>query len=405
MRQMMPVADQPAATEIRIQLERLLASVPFRTSRRCQTLLRHVVQRALAGEGAALKERSLGVDVFERQSDYDTSEDPVVRVTAGEVRKKLAQYYQQPEHGGEPRIELNPGSYIPEFHFPDIPVTPAPRPPTRRKLPIAACAAAVVAVTAVCLLSLRWHRSDLDQFWSPMLEAPGGVLFCLGQPRVYNLRSDAEQRDLENRIEGPPGGSLESSKDSIPLQRLVPMWDRYVALGDATCLLRLTSLCERRGRPYRIRGAASTSFSDLRERPAVLIGAFDNEWTLREVGRLRYTFYKDFQGLEAIHDREHPERSDWRLLDAWPGWSISNDFAIVSRVVDRSTDKMVVIAAGITHFGTEGAGEFLSEPAYFAEAVPRLPSDWRSRNLQIVLSVPVVQGASGHPRVLATYVW
>ncbi len=153
------------------------------------------------------------------------------------------------------------------------------------------------------------------------------------------------------------------------------------------------------------RGAASTSFSDLRERPAVLIGAFNNEWTLRALGRLRYTFYKDFQGIEAIRDRDHPERSDWKLVNAWPGWSIPNDYAIISRVVDRRTDKLVVIAAGITHFGTEGAGEFLSDPAYFAEAVPRLPPDWQGRSLQIVLSVPVVHGASGHPRVLATYVW
>ena len=401
MRQVMSVADQPTAEDVRIQLERLLAGVPFKTSRRCQTLLRHIVERALAGESASLKERSLGVDAFERQSDYDTSEDPVVRVTAGEVRKKLAQYYQQPEHAGEPRIELNPGSYIPEFHFPDTAVTPpppalapAPPPRTRRKLLIAACATAAVAITAVCLLAFRWQRSDLERFWGPMLDAPGGVLFCLGQPRVYNLRSDREQRDLENRIEGPPGGSLESSQDSIPLQRLVPMWDRYVALGDATCLLRLTSLFEKRGRPYRIRGGASTSFSDLRERPAVLIGAFNNEWTLRALGRLRYTFYKDFRGLEGIRDRDHPERSDWKLVDAWPGWSISNDYAIVSRVVDRSTDKMVVIAAGITHFGTEGAGEFLSDPAHFAEAVPRLPPDWQARNLQIEL--PATGACSQH---------
>jgi hypothetical protein len=249
MRQMTSVADRPTAEDVRNQLERLLAGVPFKTSRRCQTLLRHIVERALAGETASLKERPLGVDVFERQSDYNTSEDPVVRVTAGEVRKKLAQYYQQPEHASEPRIELNPGSYIPEFHFPDIPLTPppqvaapVPRPHTRRKLLIAACAAAVAAIAAVCLLSLRWQRSDLERFWGPMLDSPGGVLFCLGQPRVYNIRSDSEQRELENRIAGPPTGFLESSNESIPLQRLVPMWDRYVALGDATCLLRLASL-------------------------------------------------------------------------------------------------------------------------------------------------------------------
>jgi hypothetical protein len=74
-------------------------------------------------------------------------------------------------------------------------------------------------------------------------------------------------------------------------------------------------------------------------------------------------------------------------------------------VFDVNSGRMVVIAAGITHFGTEGAGEFLSDPRSFSEVVPPLPRDWPSRNLQIVLRVPVVHGASGHPQVLATHVW
>jgi hypothetical protein len=403
--------DSAPPEDVRAQMERLLGCPLFRTSRRCPALFKHIVEGTLAGEAASLKERALGVDVFGRAPDYDTGEDPVVRATAGEIRKKLAQYYQQPEHAGELRIELHPGSYVPEFHFPETAaaVPPparilAPRARNWRKILIAG--AAVVAVVAtIGLVSPRWRRSDLERFWSPMLNAPGGVLFCLGQPRVYNLHSDAKQRDLENMIERLPGGSLESAKETIALNQLVPMWDRYVALGDAICLLKLTSLFEKSGKPYHIRGGTSTSFADLRERPAVLIGAFDNEWTLRAVGQLRYTFYKDYQGLEVVRDRDHPGKSDWKLVNSWPEWNIPNDYAIVSRVLDRSTDRMVVIAAGITHFGTAGAGEFLSDPAYFADAVPRLPSDWHRRNLQIVLSVPVVHGASGRPRVLATHVW
>jgi hypothetical protein len=126
---------------------------------------------------------------------------------------------------------------------------------------------------------------------------------------------------------------------------------------------------------------------------------------MRLVGNTRFTFYKDFRGLEIVRDRDHPERSDWKLLNSWPDWDISADYAIVSRVFDRTTDRMVVVAAGITHFGTEGAGDFLSHPEYFSEAAPRLPGDWPARNLQIVLRIPVVQGASGHPQVLATHVW
>jgi hypothetical protein len=73
--------------------------------------------------------------------------------------------------------------------------------------------------------------------------------------------------------------------------------------------VRLASVFEKRGRPYRIRSEAATSFSGLRERrPSVLIGAFDKEWTLRLLGETRYTFYKDFQGLELVARPRSPRK-------------------------------------------------------------------------------------------------
>jgi hypothetical protein len=392
----------PEEEQIRAQVECVLKSPLFRSSHRCQVLLRHVAERALAGESASLKERTLGIDVFGRAPDYDTSADPVVRGTAGEIRKKLAQYYQDPEHGGELRIELNRGGYVPEFHA-------APRREPEAGWPkarVAAITAGVLTLTAgAALLWAEWRKPALDLFWGPMLDTPGGALICLAQPRVYNFRSDARQKEMETMIEGMPAAALASSQESIPLSQLIPMWDRYLAVGDASCLLRIASVFEKRGKPYRIRSEAATSFSDLRERPSILIGAFDNGWTLRAVGEMRYTFYKDFQGLEMIHDRDHPDNTAWKLVNSWPQWNISNDYAIVSRVFDVHTDRMMVVAAGITHFGTAGAGDFLSNPKYFSEATPHLPRDWPRKNLQIILRIPVVQGVAGHPQVLATHVW
>ena len=81
------------------------------------------------------------------------------------------------------------------------------------------------------------------------------------------------------------------------------------------------------------------------------------------------------------------------------------DYAIVTRMVDTTSDRPVIIAAGLTQYGTLGAGEFLSNSEYFSEAARQLPKDWPKKNLQIVLSVPVVNKTSGRPRVLATYVW
>jgi hypothetical protein len=392
--------------ESRLQVQRVLNSALFRNSQRCRALFGHITERALAGEKDSLKERALGVDVFSRVPDYDTNADPVVRGTAGEIRKKLAQYYQDPAHQGELLIELRPGSYVPEFHTPVAAVAPSPTTRlSKSRITLIAGTVAVILVASALFLFAGVQQSDLDRFWAPIFNSPGGVLFCLGQSRVYSFRSDARQREIETMIRNTTPPDLDSSPESIPLNQLVPVWNRYIALGDANCLLRLASLFEKRGKPYRIRGEADTRFSDLREQPSILIGAFDNSWTLRLAGEMRYTFYKDFQGLEIVRDREHPASTDWKLINSWPYWNIDADYAIVSRVLDLHTDRVVVVAAGITHLGTAGAGDFLSQPQYFSEVVGRLPHDWPTRNLQIVLRVPVVQGTSGHPEVMATHVW
>ncbi len=391
------------AEEIRTQLERVLASHQFRGSRRCQSLLRHITEQALAGDALDLKERNLGIAVFGRSPDYDTREDPVVRATASEIRKKLALYYQEEAHEAEPRIELLSGSYIPEFQIIDTPSTPT----VKRRSPFIMIAASILAILAISAIATVWHpwrHSDLDSFWSPVLQAPGAVLISIGQPVALNLVS-AQEQDKIQAIEGSPQAK-ESVTGSIPRKDLIILRDRYVALGDAICLARLASLFQKYNKGYIVRGGRSTTAADLHEHPAVLIAAFDNQWTLRQAGQLRFTFVKDSaHDTDMVRDRLHPENTAWKLTGAWPNWDVANDYAIVSRILDVNTDRPVVIAAGITEYGTGAAGEFLGNPEYFSEAVSQLPRDWKKRNLQIVLRVPVVHGASGHPRVLATHVW
>ena len=101
------------------QLERVLASPLFSNSKRYPALLRYVVEESLNGRADNLKERTLGIEVFKWDSHYDTNIDPVVRVTAGEVRKRLAQYYYEAGHETEIHIELPSGSYVPEYRNPE----------------------------------------------------------------------------------------------------------------------------------------------------------------------------------------------------------------------------------------------------------------------------------------------
>lgn len=408
-----------SGSEVRIQLDRIRSSVPFRSSRRCVIFLDFVVHAALEGRLESLKERTIGVEVFHRDPNYDTNQDPVVRGTASEVRKRLAQYYQISGHERELKIDLPSGSYAPDFHMPAgpvvaaAPVTPVnatvpPPTPTSRLWWSALIAAAIVLAGLLAIVRF-WPRPGtvVDQFWMPILRSPEPVLLCVGQPKVYNLIGDLEL-DMSNKI--PPRSRLTpnaaNEKITTTVGSIVPNWDRYLALGDAMCLSDMAALFAQRGHEYHIRGGGSTSFADLREDPAVLIGGFTNDWTLRLTGQLRFTFdqSKDRRTV-YVHDARHPSSRDWQLTDVWPAWTMPLDYAIVSRVLDPATGRVVVSAAGITQYGTEAAGEFLTHPDYLGEAIHQAPPDWQHKNLQVVLSTKVIGGTAGPPHVLATQFW
>src|SRR5262249_50928379 len=90
-------------------------SPALKGSKRSQEFLQFVVEKALDGHYDDLKERTLGVELFGRRPSYDTGTDAIVRVTACDLRRRLLQFYAAgSDHSGY-RIELPPGSYVPEF--------------------------------------------------------------------------------------------------------------------------------------------------------------------------------------------------------------------------------------------------------------------------------------------------
>src|SRR5262245_38595656 len=125
-------------TVARQHLQEVLSSSAFAGSRRAQEFLQLVVEHTLAERTDALKERMIGVEMFGRPVDYDTANDAVVRVKATEVRRRLAQYYQ--DSAGRDvslRIDLPVGSYVPKFIWPpernpatlpEVPLRPQPIP-------------------------------------------------------------------------------------------------------------------------------------------------------------------------------------------------------------------------------------------------------------------------------------
>ena len=101
---------------VREELKRLLEGTAFRTSKRCREFLEYIVAHTISGPNGALKERSIGVELFQLPQDFDSGQHTIVRVTANEIRKKLAQHYIAENGTFHPvKIGLPPGSYSAEF--------------------------------------------------------------------------------------------------------------------------------------------------------------------------------------------------------------------------------------------------------------------------------------------------
>ncbi len=406
-----PLSEAERAA-IREQLERILLSPLFKNSKRYPNLLRYIVEHTLEGHKAELKERTLGVEVFARSPGYDTNADPIVRAAAGEIRKRIAQYYHEPGHESELRIDLVPGSYVPEFGMPaptPAPHQPVPEPPQapapRRRLWLRYALAffALGAIAVGLFWTKPWVRRDaLDRFWAPVLDPPGPVLICVGQREYLGSSPELRQKDSSD-IPHPQSGQ-KNAVDQTTVSELYYLGSQNVAVPDMMTIARLAGLLDLHGKSYQIRGQSSTTFADLRNSPVILIGAFNNDWTLRLAGPLRFGFARDGQFF-WISDRTKPADHSRGVGYDTPYLKLTEDYAVITRVHDPTTERMLVIAAGLTGYGTLAAGEFLSNPSYLEAMNKTAPRNWASKNMQIVIATKVINGNSGPPEIVDRHFW
>jgi hypothetical protein len=401
----------PQEARIRETLDRVAASPAFRKSEQCQRFLRYVVEHSRQGQDEVLRERNIGIEVFGRRPDYDTADDPVVRVRATEVRKRLAQYQAESASPDDVRFEIPSGSYRAEFHFPPEPSSEAipglARKPKHRLLRIAPVAALAVVVPIIVVLTRRSAPppGPVDQFWAPVLASDKPVLLYCGQPVVYFLSGEVQKRYRRTLPPGKRRGAYPVTldpKDSILGSDVIPVIDQFVGIGNAHTAALLTALLASKGKSVEIRYANDLSFSDLRRSPSVLIGAFSNLWTLEMQDKLRFVFEQD-EDIRRIRDRSNDRI--WRLSDLAPDGKTPEDYAVVSRLFNSGTGQVLISAAGITQYGTRAAGEFLTTSTLLKEALAGAPADWPRKNIQVLLRTTVYRGTPATPTVVASQVW
>jgi hypothetical protein len=410
------------AALVREQLNLLLAHPLFTNSKRYPVLLAYTVEQALLGNAGELKERTIGVEAFGREPNYDVNLDPVVRTTAAEVRKRLIQYYYSPDHAGELIIELQTGSYVPLFRelsphtavqtdtrlvyespeaLPQGQVEPEAR---LADSPKGSAGRTVYAWIAIALLvagllgfgigRVRFRgqaarpsgptnpsgHSNMDRFWEPITATSSRVTYCLGVP--------TDSVDLQSRtIPAIPAGESGSLNvyDVITLARSI------------------APLVPKNGE-FRVLAGPETGFAQLREGPSVMIGAFDNPWTMRITQDLPIGFEYD-NHVRKVVDRKSVPRRIWTLQWQVPMKSLARDYAVVARIHDQVSGQPVIILAGILGEGTEAASEVVSNPAYLDAMLQKAPKNWDQLNLEAVIEANVIEGHPGPPTVVAVETW
>lgn len=405
--------------QVRAQLERLLHSSHFRNSKRYPALLRYIVEETLEGRGPQLKERTLGVEVFARSGDYDTAADPIVRVTIAEIRKRIAQYYHEDAHISEMRIELTPGSYLPEFlpgreHEPEVvavaeaatvPVLPvimeaAPHPssPSRRRWLLPSLAAVVVVMLVAAGLWFTQRSNPMNDLWGPFFAAQGPITYCLPMSSRKNGPGWA------NTTEQAVAHALDLADTTLPASGTFfdhQVIGENVVFSDVISMMKLETVVEQQHRPVRVRLNLGTNLNELREGPAIFIGGLSNQWTLKTLDPLRYRFGGNDADSYYIRDSKDPENRRWsiRLRDKMT--TVNRDYAIIARVHSEPLGNVCFVVAGIGMSGTAAAGEFLANPDRVRELERRIGRANRDRDFEAVLTTSVEDGIAGPAEIVA----
>lgn len=412
-------------------LRSILDSSHFCKSKRYPALLEFAVRSALEENSSLLKERTLGIEVFGRPVDYDTSSDAVVRIAAGEVRKRMALYFG--EHPEAPvRIDLPVGSYKAEFHFrpptedarqfqeprmesavDTLPEFSADRLRGRQRgqvnLPLMVpkpkgtlhrwstrprvMLSALLLVIVACAGLLHHLRDDRKrEFWWPVLHNAEPALILVG-------------RDPTPKLVRAAGGQPETSTSGADESN-------SMVLYDAIATAQVCSVFREYGRDCEIVPARLAKLEDIRGKSLVLVGALDNPWTQLLLAPLRYQARFDTVTQPASNGArmiiEHKPTGDiplWKIgHDDLPTES-GKDYAIIARFQSGITDGMAIVVAGLGSQGTNVAGKYVSSPEQVDEILSRAPKNWKGFNFEALLQIDVVQGSFGHVDVVASDFW
>jgi hypothetical protein len=390
-------------------VEKLAQSQTLHGSESLCKLLRYLARQALDRPGTPIKEYQIATELFGRQPDFDPQLDSMVRVQAGRLRSKLAEYYASEGAQDQLAVELPKGSYLLNFHpraphssnghtySADIANTHNEATVTRGSFVAAVSVLSALLLAAViALVAVILHRRAEPQtgattaaqippgirtFWNGFQKGPEepGVIFSnaafVGRPdlglRYYDPKRDAK----------------------------AVTFDHYTGVGEVLGVHQLDIVFNELGRKIRVKRGSLFSLDDAKNNDLIFIGSPSENLTLLEIpGSREFQFQSVSTGprkgnVEIIN--AHPqagERAEYlATASALPE---TEDYAVIALVHGIDPQRSVLILAGTTTLGTQSAVEFVTSEDTLETLLSRLsvsrPEDLKP--FEALLRVKIARG-------------
>jgi hypothetical protein len=382
-----------ALFEKREELRRVLQSRQFAGAPMRSRFLEFVTEQTLQGNGDKLNEYLIGVEVYDRGTDFDPQQDPIVRVQAHEIRRSLKKYYEDNGSQNVLRIDLPSGHYVPVFSRSAISapeLTQATASPTSlprarpRLLWVLTSALAVVCCVLGILLAVALRQNarqassqalvsalpdNLEWFWRPFLPPAPAPLIVIPNHPILRAAHDGDSPQTLAHGHEIPKSSLPEFRDTIHFRELkrfvfVSSLTDFTAVGETLGVVRLCEVLFRSGDTCRVQPSRLVNFEQIKNGNAILLGG-SQTWS----GRV-FLDVEDFHLQSGVILNRKPqvgEKSVYRPEFDPVSNELTRDYALILMLPNEKKDNRVLLIYGIYTQGSQAAIDYLMNPDRMAE--------------------------------------
>ena len=391
--------------ERRDELARVLQSKLFAKAKKKSRFLEFVCDQSFLGNADKLNEYLIGVEVYERGTDFNPQDDPIVRVQAHEIRRALKEYYEEEGKDSPFRLELPPGHYIPVFTRivaqPEAPPGPAPTLGivTRFIRPngLVVGLAVTCLVLAMLLIRERARHSEgvptagataslpegMEWFWKPFLPPAGPALIVIPNHPLLRAAHDGDSAQTLASVHEIPKKELPEFRDTIHFRELkrflfVPSSTDFTAVGEAVGLFNLFELFSSVGQRCILQQSRIVTFEEIKRGNTILLGG-NQAWSGRVF--LNPEGFR-FQAGVILNKNPRPGEQPLYKPEFDPVTNhLTRDYALILMVPNEKKENRILLIYGIYTQGSQAAIEYVTSPERLPElrkALAELSPDRKS---------------------------